>query len=109
MLIEFAVGFGGFVERERAGDMDLEGAGLYQTVELLNLLWIRLDVITLNLHAGRRFWLGLDAVGIGDASVSVHRAQCAIGSLATGGDESGIQTIRSESARYGFDVVFTAI
>src|SRR5215813_8790581 len=75
MFVEFAMGVSGLVQRERSRDMDFKRTGLYQTVKLLDLFGTWLDIVVLDLHAGRGLWRRLDAVGVRDASVFVHGAE----------------------------------
>src|SRR2546430_10654008 len=85
MFIEFAVRFGGFVQWERAGDMDLKRARLDQTIEFLDLPGFRLEVIALDFHTGSRFWRGDHAVRMGPAPAVAHGLQPAIPPFPTGG------------------------
>ena len=55
MFVEFAVGVSGFVQRERARDVDFKRTGLDQTVEPLDLLGTWLDIVALDLHGGSIF------------------------------------------------------
>ena len=64
MFVEFAVGVSGFVQREGVCDVDFERTGLNRTVELLELLGTWLEIVALDLAAGRRFWLRLHTVRI---------------------------------------------
>src|SRR5215471_10543488 len=86
MFVQFAVGVSGFVQWERTRDVNFKRTGLDQTIELLDLLGIWLDIVTLALYAGRRFWLRHHTVRIGYTSVFLHRAKGAIGGLTTGGN-----------------------
>lgn len=52
MVVECAVRLGGFVEREGAGDVDLERAGLDQAVELVGRVLTGHNVVAAEAHAG---------------------------------------------------------
>src|SRR5215467_5228147 len=105
MLIERPVRVSRLFEWEGAGDVDLEWTTLYQSVEFVDDLAIRLAVISTDLHTGPRFGYGLDAVGMGDASPVAHGRQRPIGGLATGRDECRIHATRGELSSGGGDVI----
>ena len=109
MFIEFAMGVGGFVQRERARHVDFKGTGFDESVESLNLLRTRLDIVALDFHAGRRIWRGFYTVRIGYSAVLLHCSEGAVGRLAASRNEGRIQTARRKSAGSGFDVIFATV
>src|SRR5262249_37565785 len=104
MFVELTMSVRSFVQGKRTRDVDFKWTGLDEAIEFLDLLGSWLDVVGLDSHAGWRFRSRHDAIGIGHTSVLLHRAEGAVGSLATGGNESGIQPVRRKSAGCRFNV-----
>src|ERR1700738_4486386 len=93
------VRLGGLVERERAGDMDLEWAGIDQAVELVGRLLAGDHIVTAEAHAGPGVGLGRHAVGLGPPPAAAHAPQPRIACPPAGGDERGVEAVGRELAR----------
>src|SRR6188474_578313 len=101
VLLEGPVRVGRLLERERAGDMNLEGTSLDESIELVDDLAVRFAVVGHDLHTGPRLRLGLYAVGMGDASAIADRRERLIGGLTAGRDQRGIHATGSERSSGG--------